>query len=298
MNFLSRNYGTLIILALIGGILLGASWARNGVDPAAFRIGGRELSNIRLGGVSLDSLGMRPAAKGGPTPIVIPANPAAATGAPLSGQQSAPASPSGGQTPAPSGAQGVLPTATPQTGQASPRGAQSGLGALRGAAAGVVQQIDGKTMTIATQAGGTAKVTVSDTTTYQKSVAITLGEIRVGDAVTVVGQEGSDGVIVAQNVQVGVTMQQAAGARQIGGMRVISGTVQKVDGNTLTVAVAGGQTATVKTSGDTRLSKMEAATLADVKVGEQVTILGQAGTDGIIAATGVQIGAQVGLFSR
>jgi len=299
MDFLTRNYGTLIILVLIAGVVLGASWAHNGVDPAAFRIGGRDLASIQVGGFSLDSLGIRPVAKGGPAPIIIRSNPAAATGAPLTGQQSLPASPSGGQAATPSAAQGVLPTATPQSGQASPRGAQSGLGPLRGAAAGVVQQIDGKTLTVATQAGATVKATVTDTTTYLKSVPIALSEIRAGDAVTVIGQDESDGAIAARTVQVGAAMQQAAaGARQTGTTRIISGTVQKMDGSTLTVSAADGQAITVKISSDTRLGRIEAATLADVKVGEQVTIMGQAGADGVIAATSIQIGAQIGLFSR
>jgi hypothetical protein len=72
---------------------------------------------------------------------------------------------------------------------------------------------------------------------------------------------------------------------------VVSGTIEKISATSLTLTVAGGQSTIVNIDATTRLRKTATGALTDVTAGEQVTIMGQTGADGSIAAIAVQIGA-------
>ena len=63
-------------------------------------------------------------------------------------------------------------------------GAGAGAGGGRGGVAGTVASINGNVITITTNAGS-VKVTISGSTTYQKSVAATLTDVTAGERVTV-----------------------------------------------------------------------------------------------------------------
>ena len=63
-------------------------------------------------------------------------------------------------------------------------GAGAGAGGGRGGVAGTVAAINGNVITITTNAGS-VKVTISGSTTYQKSVAATLTDVTAGERVTV-----------------------------------------------------------------------------------------------------------------
>lgn len=187
--------------------------------------------------------------------------------------------------------------------------AQNGGQALARPTTGTVQTVDGKTITLA---GAGPRVIVSDTTSFIKSSAITVADLKAGDEVTALGQQTADGSLAAQSLVVGPALgngrsagQSAAGAtgaaagnRSGGGgqggaaLRSVTGTVQTVEGNTVTIATGDGQTVKVTIAAGARLRKSAPATLADVTAGEQITVQGQSGTDGAIAAAVVQIGAQ------
>jgi Cu/Ag efflux protein CusF len=83
----------------------------------------------------------------------------------------------------------------------------------------------------------------------------------------------------------------AAAAGQFAGAATANGTVQKIDGQSLTITEQSGQTVVVTISTNTRLRKATTAVLADVAAGDQVTIIGQTGSDGSIAATVITITA-------
>jgi len=78
---------------------------------------------------------------------------------------------------------------------------------------------------------------------------------------------------------------------QIANMAFANGTVQKVSSTSLTVTGQDGTTTTFAITQDTRLNKVATASLSDVTAGSEVTIVGQAGSDGVVAATSVQIGS-------
>ncbi|WP_043511413.1 MULTISPECIES: hypothetical protein [unclassified Actinoplanes] len=66
-----------------------------------------------------------------------------------------------------------------------------------------------------------------------------------------------------------------------------TGTVKLVSGTTIYVQTADGTVVTVNTDGKTTVSAAKKAKLADVKAGDAITVRGEAGTDGAVAATSV-----------
>jgi hypothetical protein len=222
-----------------------------------------------------------------------------------------------------SAAQGGAAT-TAQTGQTGTASA-SGVVANR-PITGTVQTVDGTTITLAGQSGAVTKAIVSSSTSFMKNTTITAADIKVGDTVTVVGQAAPDGSIAALQVTDGIVTQTGgsggfarqsgaasssqgstgtgstgtggtgtrgagANAGQSANASTVTGTVQKIDATSMTIVEQGGQSTIVTIGTTTRLHKTSTAALADVTSGEQVTIIGQAGTDGSITATVVQIGS-------
>jgi hypothetical protein len=120
------------------------------------------------------------------------------------------------------------------------------------------------------------------------------------------GQEDASGAVAAQTIQVGLAAAagqgflgagaqmpiaggQGQGQGQARRLRAVTGAVQAIDAAALTVAAEGGQNVKILVGSDAVLLRTVAGALSDVKVGEQVTIVGQAGQDGVVAAVTVQI---------
>jgi len=78
--------------------------------------------------------------------------------------------------------------------QGSAQGAGNTFGQIESIADGVV--------TLTTDAGGTVKVQVADTTLIEKNASVTINELEVGETVIVSGSENADGSITARSVQV------------------------------------------------------------------------------------------------
>ena len=85
---------------------------------------------------------------------------------------------------------------------------------------------------------------------------------------------------------VGPAMAQAPGAAT----RVrVAGTIEKLDGDRLSINTTGGSTQTVKLAPDTGIYGIEKRRLADIKPGDFLASGGVRGTDGKIHATEVRI---------
>lgn len=69
----------------------------------------------------------------------------------------------------------------------------------------------------------------------------------------------------------------------------VRGTIEKVDGDTLTVKTRAGETATVKLTADARVAAMLKATLADIKPGSFIGVTAMPQPDGSQRAIGVHI---------
>ncbi len=69
----------------------------------------------------------------------------------------------------------------------------------------------------------------------------------------------------------------------------VRGTIEKVDGDTLTVKTRAGETTTVKLAADARVAAMTKATLADIKTGAFIGVTAMPQPDGSQKAIGIHI---------
>jgi hypothetical protein len=69
----------------------------------------------------------------------------------------------------------------------------------------------------------------------------------------------------------------------------VRGTIEKVDGDTLTVKTRAGETTTVKLAADARVAAMTKATLADIKIGAFIGVTAMPQPDGSQKAIGIHI---------
>jgi hypothetical protein len=90
----------------------------------------------------------------------------------------------------------------------------------------------------------------------------------------------------------GTGANAAAAAGGFGGATV--GQVTKIDGNTIYVQDAQGNTVTVTTTATTPINVAKPGTVADLTTGETIVIQGTAGTGGAIAATSISAGSAFG----
>ena len=72
------------------------------------------------------------------------------------------------------------------------------------------------------------------------------------------------------------------------------GQITKIDGNTIYVQDAQGNTVTVSTTPTTPINVAKAGTLADLTTGETVVVQGTAGTGGAMTATSISAGSAFG----
>jgi hypothetical protein len=74
----------------------------------------------------------------------------------------------------------------------------------------------------------------------------------------------------------------------------VSGTVQSVDGDRVTLTATNGQTVTVTLAEGTTIARTTAGGRADIVAGETLTVRGTTGADGTTAAASITIGAPAG----
>lgn len=80
-------------------------------------------------------------------------------------------------------------------------GAFGGLGTP--VAAGQIKLIDGANIYVTTGSGSVVKVATDNTTRIRKSATLTIDQLKIGDTVTVSGQNGADGTVSATSINVG-----------------------------------------------------------------------------------------------
>jgi hypothetical protein len=84
------------------------------------------------------------------------------------------------------------------------------------------------------------------------------------------------------------------GAGQAGGAAPTTGVVEKVEGQTMTVKTQDGASVAVTLQPDTQVTQVAPAATTDLQPGVPVSVSGQPGSDGTIAARSVQIGGRGG----
>ncbi|MGQ9584922.1 MAG: hypothetical protein ACUVXG_05930 [Anaerolineae bacterium] len=75
-------------------------------------------------------------------------------------------------------------------------------GAMAGGAFGTIEAIEDEVLVIRNADGSTTKVKATDTTLIQKLMDVELSDLEVGEAVTVSGSPGDDGIITARSIRV------------------------------------------------------------------------------------------------
>ena len=92
--------------------------------------------------------------------------------------------------------QGQFPNA-----QGTPQAGGRGFQAAGGGLMGTVEQIDGSTLVISTEAEGTIRVQTSDTTLVEKYMTVGVADLIKGERVTIAGSKNDDGSYTARSIQ-------------------------------------------------------------------------------------------------
>jgi hypothetical protein len=81
-------------------------------------------------------------------------------------------------------------------------GAAGDVAVAAGMTFGQIESVDGNTLTLTTQAGGTVTVQVTTTTLIEKNASVQVSDLAAGDTVIVSGSDNEDGSVTARSVQV------------------------------------------------------------------------------------------------
>jgi hypothetical protein len=82
----------------------------------------------------------------------------------------------------------------------TPQAGQRGTLAQGGGLTGTIEQIEGNTVVITTDAGS-VRVQTSDTTLIEKTMSVGVGDLTVGERVIVSGSQNDDGSYTARSIQ-------------------------------------------------------------------------------------------------
>jgi hypothetical protein len=140
--------------------------------------------------------------------------------------------------------------------------------------AGTVKSVSGSTVTVTTFDGGSAKVALTSSTTYQLGrQKATADAVVPGARIAATGTLGSDGTLTASAVQIQPAM--------------VAGTVKSTATDSLTLTQRDGSTVVVKVSSSTtyRVGGLKSPTLTDIKVGDVATASGTKNADGSLSAS-------------
>ena len=97
------------------------------------------------------------------------------------------------------------------------------------------------------------------------------------------------GILAIVSLVVMPALAQAQQPSQGGPPVRVRGTIEKVEGNTVTVKAGGGKTETLKLADNARITAMVKATLADIKVGSFIGVTAMPQPDGTQKAIGLHI---------
>lgn len=217
----------------------------------------------------------------------------------------------------------------------TPGGAGQGEGFRRnfaGGGVGTIASINGSNLTLKNGGGKTTKVVTSSKTSVTTSSSGTVGDIEVGDTVTVIGTGTSPSITATRVMDDGKVSADAGnggpggfapgsrfrrgangqapdgagpgpgrfpGGGQFPGANGTTaftrGTVASVGNGTFTVTAVDGTAVTVTTSSSTTVSVTKTASVSDLKVGDEVVVRGKR-SNGTITATNIREGALGGGF--
>lgn len=166
------------------------------------------------------------------------------------------------------------------------KGAQ---GAKRGGTTGKIATIDTakKTLTLAGRQGVTTTVSYTDTTKVLKAEPIKLGDLKTGDVVVVQGPiSGTSIDAKAVIVRPSASVKLPKKAPKKPPTNRIMGSVTST--TPLKVKMVDTEYE-VKTTDATRIVALKEGSIADLKVGDAVTVQGQPSADGVVQAVAIEV---------
>ena len=175
-------------------------------------------------------------------------------------------------------------------------------------AIGTIQSINGSTLLVTSMEGKSIKATYSSSTRFLRQSSPAVSTLKEGMAVTVAITQNANNTYSATRIMItdrsaGTSRQGAnanlncfnrsqfnnPGGRRSGGTtntRGITGTIGQVNGNLLTVTDAQGSDYSMTVTSTTQIVQSSAASAADLKAGQAVTVSGSPdGRGGINART-------------
>lgn len=164
---------------------------------------------------------------------------------------------------------------------------------------GSIAAIDGKTVTIATREGATAKVNLADNWAVALVVPIAMADIKENSFVGVASLKGADGSLNALEVLVFPENMRGAGEGHYPWdlqpeSMMTNATVAKLasapTGQTLTLTYKGGGTQTIVVKPGTPIVTFQPGTQADAKVGAKLLVAATKGSDGNLSAARLAVG--------
>ena len=189
---------------------------------------------------------------------------------------------------------------------------------------GSVQSVKGSVIAIKVSDGTLSTISTTGTTLIQKSFQASLADLKTGVSVTVGGSQQGDGSLLAESItinvsagaaptqapisiangpptgQTGVTPTQTPplpgstsprlpGTGSPSGGQGMAGTIQTIDGGTITLRLSNGITARVIVSASTAIKRVSPGALTDIAAGSNINITGMPQSDGSIRATIITI---------
>jgi hypothetical protein len=164
---------------------------------------------------------------------------------------------------------------------------------------GSIAAIDGKTVTIATREGATAKVNLADNWAVALVVPIGMADIKENSFVGVASLKGADGNLNALEVLVFPENMRGVGEGHYPWdlqpeSMMTNATVAKLAsapiGQTLTLTYKGGGTQTIVVKPGTPIVTFQPGTQADAKVGAKLLVAATKGADGSLSAARLAVG--------
>jgi hypothetical protein len=175
--------------------------------------------------------------------------------------------------------------------QGAPAAQNAPRSARRPGLAGTITAIDANALTIKTQNGETAQVTLNDKTQYRKDrEPAKLGDFKVGDMVFVRGEKTGDNAWQAEMVGIrgGGGPQDNSHEKPV--KRFTAGEVKSINGTQLTIQRPDGTMQTIAVDENTSFRKAgESVTLADLKPGDHVFGRGEV-KNGVFVPTVLNLG--------
>lgn len=172
---------------------------------------------------------------------------------------------------------------------------------------GLVEQVAGNTITVKNPMDSTSMtIQVGPQTVVRKQADVKLGDIKPGMTINALGQKTGE-VLAADLIQVGADGTTAGAASATGPLQIqiqpgaggattgnttmlpaqITGTVEKIEGNTITLKTADGTT-TVQISANTALYQQVPADVSAIAKGDMVMAQGTQ-TGSVFAATSIDV---------